>query len=39
VALHAEPARFKTAQIRGMQRDFSWLTAARAYERLYNDTI
>ncbi|MBW8781569.1 MAG: glycogen synthase GlgA [Verrucomicrobia bacterium] len=38
-ALHAEPARFKAAQIRGMQRDFSWMTAARAYERLYNDAI
>jgi starch synthase len=38
-ALHAGPARFKAAQIRGMQRDFSWMTAARAYERLYNDAI
>ncbi len=37
--LYAEPKRFKAAQLNGMKRDFSWLTAARGYERLYDDAI
>ncbi len=37
--LYADAKRLKTAQFNGMKRDFSWLTAARAYERLYNDAL
>jgi starch synthase len=37
--LFAAPARLAQAQRRGMARDFTWRTAARAYERLYLDTL
>ena len=37
--LYAEPARFRTTQLNGMKRDFGWLTAAQAYEQLYDDAI
>ena len=39
LALHADKKRLKVAQANGMARDFSWLTAARAYERLYDDAL
>ena len=39
LALYSAPAVFKDAQLRGMKRDFSWSTAAKAYERLYDDAI
>jgi starch synthase len=37
--LFAAPTRLAQAQRRGMARDFSWRTAARAYEQLYLDTL
>ncbi len=37
--LHAEPARLAAAQARGMKKDFSWTTAAKAYERLYEEAV
>ena len=37
--LYADRSRLKGVQLNGMARDFSWLTAARAYERLYNDAL
>ncbi len=37
--LHADKKRLRTAQANGMARDFSWLTAARAYEQLYDDAL
>ncbi len=39
VHLFADRSRFATVQRRGMQKDFSWTTAARAYEQLYQDVL
>jgi starch synthase len=39
VKLYVDTKRLKAAQANGMKRDFSWLTAARAYERLYDDAL
>jgi starch synthase len=39
LALYAEPARYAATQQRGMARDFSWKTAAAAYEQLYLDSL
>jgi starch synthase len=37
--LYADRPRYLAAQQRGMQRDFSWRKAARAYEQLYQDAL
>jgi len=37
--LFAEPKRYAAVQHRGMARDFSWKSAAAAYERLYQDAL
>ena len=37
--LHADPARRAAAQARGMRKDFSWATAAQAYQRLYDEAV
>jgi starch synthase len=37
--LFRDPARFAAVRRRGMQRDFSWATAAKAYEALYQDAL
>jgi starch synthase len=37
--LFAEPRQWAAVQRRGMARDFSWRTAAGAYERLYRDAL
>ena len=39
VTLHADKARLAAAQQRGMARDFSWASAAVAYENLYRDSL
>ncbi|MEY2880681.1 MAG: hypothetical protein RLZZ15_3061 [Verrucomicrobiota bacterium] len=39
LALHADRARLAAAQRRGMERDFSWKTAADGYEKLYRDSL
>jgi starch synthase len=38
-ALFADQPRYAAVQRRGMQRDFSWTTAAKAYVRLYEDSL
>lgn len=37
--LHANPEEKRAMMLRGMRKDFGWGTAARAYERLYQDAI
>jgi starch synthase len=37
--LYRDPARLAAVRRRGMQRDFSWATAAKAYEALYQDAL
>jgi starch synthase len=37
--LYADRPRMRSAISRGMKRDFSWRTAARAYEQLYRDIV
>jgi starch synthase len=37
--LFAAPQRYQAAQKRGMNRDFGWKQAVRAYERLYQDAL
>ncbi len=39
VQLRAQPERLRQAIERGMARDFSWQTAAAAYERMYQETV
>jgi len=39
LALFADPARYGAVQQRGMARDFSWKSAAGAYDRLYQDSL
>jgi starch synthase len=39
LVLFGEPKRYAAAQQRGMGRDFSWKTAAAAYEKLYQDAL
>lgn len=37
--LYANATRYAAVQKRGMERDFSWKSAARAYEQLYQDIL
>jgi starch synthase len=37
--LFADPKRFTATQQRGMAKDFSWKSAAAAYEQLYHDAL
>jgi len=37
--LHADPKTRRDLMLRGMRKDFGWNTAARAYERLYQDVV
>jgi starch synthase len=37
--LFADPKRYAAVQQRGMARDFSWKSAAAAYEQLYQDSL
>ncbi len=37
--LWGEPKRYAAAQQRGMARDFSWKSASRGYEKLYQDAL
>jgi starch synthase len=39
LALFADPTRYAAVQQRGMARDFSWKSAAGAYDRLYQDSL
>lgn len=39
LALFADPVRYAAVQQRGMARDFSWKSAAGAYDRLYQDSL
>ncbi len=39
LALVADPVRYAAVQQRGMARDFSWKSAAGAYDRLYQDSL
>lgn len=39
LVLFKQKDRMSAARARGMKRDFSWRTAARAYEQLYQDSI
>jgi len=39
LALFADPTRYAGVQQRGMARDFSWKSAAGAYDRLYQDSL
>ena len=39
LALFADPARYAAVQQRGMARDFSWKSAAGAYDRLYQESL
>jgi starch synthase len=37
--LFADKPRFATVRQRGMQKDFGWAKAAKAYEELYRDSL
>jgi starch synthase len=39
IKLFANKSRYGAVQQRGMARDFSWKTAAAAYEALYRDSL
>jgi starch synthase len=37
LALHSDPTRLVSVQLRGMQNDFSWSATVKAYEKIYGD--
>jgi len=39
LALFADQPRYAAVQRRGMERDFSWVTAAKGYEKLYEESL
>jgi len=39
LVLHADAKRYSAVQKRGMEKNFSWTTAAAAYEQLYQDSL
>jgi starch synthase len=39
LALFADPPRYTAVQRRGMERDFSWATAAKGYVKLYEESL
>lgn len=39
LALHADSKKRRELMLRGMQKDFGWDTAARAYEKLYQEAV
>ena len=39
LALFKDPVRYTAVQQRGMARDFSWKSAAGAYDRLYQESL
>jgi starch synthase len=39
VKLYADKTRLAEVRLRGMQKDFSWAKAAKAYEQLYQDSL
>ena len=39
LSLHADAKTKRAMMLRGMRKDFSWDTAARAYEKLYQDAV